>query len=294
MKSISMLAFFLMVLAGFTSLSLSGGPFNTDSKIIVTDKDKAILQQKIDKFLPDRNLPIGELMIKIGKDFIGTPYVAKTLDQNSGEPLVINLRELDCTTFVENCFAIARTIKSSKPNFKQFTEELENIRYRDGKRNGYTSRLHYFSEWISNNENKRLIDDVTFQLGGKPYPIKLNIMSTKPELYPQLKNNPELIEKIRLTETELSKIIFFYIPTVKFPDCENEIIDGDIAALTASVEGIDILHVGFMFQNKGHVYFLHASQTEKKVVMTESPFIEYLKGRKGASGVMIARPTTSK
>ncbi len=278
------------MLIGFSSLSLSGPPLTPDSRIVVTDKDKIILQQKIDKFLPDRNLPVGELIVKIGKDFQGTPYVAKTLDQQMDEPLVINLRELDCTTFVENCLAIAQTIKSGKPNFKQFTAELEKIRYRDGKRNGYISRLHYFSEWISNNETKRLIDDATFQLGGKRFPLHLNIMSTKTDAYPQLKNNPVLIEKMALIENEISARIFFFIPTNQFADCEEDINNGDIVALTSSAEGIDILHVGFLVRQNGKIHFLHASLTEKKVVLTETPFLDYLKGRKSASGVMVARP----
>lgn len=290
MKTISKLTALFTALFVLFNLAVLGNPITSDSKIIVTDKDKVILQQKIDKFISDRNLPIGELIIKIGKDFIGTPYVAKTLDQNNDEPLVINLRELDCTTFVENCLAIAQTIKSGKPNFKQFTSELEKIRYRDGKRNGYISRLHYFSDWISNNETKRLVDDVTFQLGGKRYPFQLNIMSTKPEAYPQLKNNPELIKKIALIENEISARVFFFIPTNKFSDCENEINSGDIVALTASTEGIDILHVGFLVKNNGKIHFLHASSTDKKVILSDSPFIDYLFQRKSSSGIMVARP----
>lgn len=280
----------ITLLALFWPFFPEANPIVSDSKIIVTDADKAILQAKLDKFAAQRSLPIGELIINIGKDFMGTPYVAKTLDKTNEENLVVNLRELDCTTFVENCLAIARTVKSSKPNFKQFITELEKIRYRNGKMDGYVSRLHYFSEWISNNESKRLLDDVTFQLGGIRMPINLNLMSTKPEAYPQLKSNDKLIEQVKIIETELSARIFFYIPTAKFGDAEADIQDGDIAAMTSPIEGIDVLHVGLMFRNQNRIYFLHASSTQKKVVITEEPFEQYLSESKRSSGIMIARP----
>ena len=97
-------------------------------KILVTEKDKIILKDKLDKFSIDRNLSTGELILKIGMDFIGTPYVAKTLDMSPEECLVINLRELDCTTFTENCLAIALTIKSGQPTLETFASKLELIR----------------------------------------------------------------------------------------------------------------------------------------------------------------------
>src|ERR1035437_5311697 len=127
-------------------------------KIIVTEKDKAILQEKFDKFSKNSNLSVGELILKVGNDFKGMPYVGKTLDLTIEENLVINLRELDCTTFVENCLAIARTIKSGKLTFETFINELEKIRYRNGKLNGYVSRLHYFGEWITNNSEKGIVE----------------------------------------------------------------------------------------------------------------------------------------
>ncbi|MDP2725000.1 MAG: DUF1460 domain-containing protein, partial [Syntrophales bacterium] len=47
----------------------------------------------------------GELALAVGSHFLGTPYVAGTLEQEKGESLQINLRQLDCFTFVENTMA---------------------------------------------------------------------------------------------------------------------------------------------------------------------------------------------
>ncbi len=71
-----------------------------------------------------------------------------SLEKDGDEQLVINLTGLDCTTFLENSLALARCIKKGTTSFEDYLEELQFIRYRDGVIDGYTSRLHYFSDWI--------------------------------------------------------------------------------------------------------------------------------------------------
>ena len=48
------------------------------------------------------------------------PYVAYTLDQNREERLVVNTRELDCTTYVENVLALALCASNKMYHFPQF------------------------------------------------------------------------------------------------------------------------------------------------------------------------------
>src|SRR5674476_1277320 len=186
-------------------------------KIVVTGKDKVLLQEKLDKFSKDSNLSTGELVLKIGNDFMGTPYVGNTLDRTVEEDLVVNLRELDCTTFAENCLAIARTIKNGKPTFESFTNELEKIRYRNGKLNGYVSRLHYFGEWITNNAEKGIVEDVSSKIGGVKCPIFLNFMGIHPDSYPQLKANPALIKISNKLKFKYLKSHFFIFQRKKLP-----------------------------------------------------------------------------
>src|SRR5712691_12761272 len=47
-------------------------------------------------------LPMGELVANIGKEFLGSPYEAHTLEQQGEERLVTYLRGFDCVTYVEN------------------------------------------------------------------------------------------------------------------------------------------------------------------------------------------------
>ncbi len=279
----SKIAFIFLIL-----IALSGRLIASD--IVISSMDKAMIQMKLDKFALDRSLPMGDLMLKIGLDFLNTPYVAKTLDKTKEEKLVINLHQLDCTTFAENCLALARTVKSDKPNIETFCSALESIRYRGGKLDGYASRLHYFSEWILDNEDRRHVQSMAAQMGGKLLPITLNFMSSHPQEYPQLINDPATTAQIKAIEEKVSAQKIYFIPVSQFESIEGMVRDGDIVTLTTSIPGIDVSHVGILLKKDGRVYMLHASSSIQKVVVSNEPFTQYLIKSKKTTGVMIARP----
>jgi hypothetical protein len=262
--------------------------------IVYSEQDKVILDRIFTDLLPKKDSSMGQMMVLVGKEFLGTPYVAHTLDNRDTEALIVNLRELDCTTFVENCLAIARTIKSGKPTFKKFTRELENVRYRNGKLDGYLSRLHYFSDWIANNEKKGLVEDVTYQLGGTSDPLDLNFMSSHANLYPQLKKHPEWVPEMAQREKEISAHSFYLIKKQDLEEAEPGIQDGDIAALTSNINGLDIAHVGIMVKENGKVHLLQASSIDMKVIIDPKPLADYLAQRKNVSGIMVLRPLPPK
>jgi hypothetical protein len=264
-------------------------PAIATAKIVVTEKDKTILQGKLDKFSKDRSLSTGELVFKIGLDFMATQYVGKTLDLTKEENLVVNLRELDCTTFVENCLAIALTVKQHEPNYEKFTKELERIRYRNGLLKGYTSRLHYFSEWMIDNESKGVVKDIGLQLGGDQCKVMLNYMSTHPESYPQLKGNPSMIAEISQIEKRVSSKQFYFIPKDKIATHEEQIKDGDIVALVTRIPGMDVSHIGLLFKKEGRVFMLHAPLSGGKVETTKVPIADYLKDSKNTIGIFVVR-----
>lgn len=251
--------------------------------------DKHIVEEKLNLFSSDSNLPISELITEIGLSFLGTPYVAATLENGLEEKLVINLRELDCTTFVENCLALARTAKSGKTDFESFAAELEKIRYRDGIRNRYPSRLHYFSEWIHNNSKKGFIDESPNQNGEKTERT-IDFMSTHPASYAVLKEHPELIPSIADQEKELSKAEFRYYKKNNFKILYDNLQNGDIVGLTSSTNRIDINHTGIIISKDNEFYLLHAAQSWKKVVISNEPLTDFLKPQSKNTGVMIARP----
>jgi hypothetical protein len=238
--------------------------------------------KKISATFPD------QLVLEIGKFFLGTPYVNGTLETKRGERLVVNLRQFDCFTFVENMVTLAWHIKSREETFETFRRLLRKIRYRQGRLQGYSSRLHYFSDWIHDNEKKGIVRDVTVAIGGRPLRNTLTFMTTHPDLYPPLKDVLNL-QRMKSVERAISKRSLHFIPKKVLARSENRILDGDIVATTTNTEGLDVQHVGFAAWVKNRIHLLHASSTERKVVLTRQTLYQYLMQSKTRSGIVVAR-----
>jgi hypothetical protein len=259
-------------------------------QITCSPADKQAFENKtieIDGLLED---DFGKTMVAIGKTFKGIPYVAKTLELGETETLVINLQGLDCTTYVENVLAFSLLLRDGKADFDGFTQLLEKIRYKDGKLNGYGSRLHYFTEWIQNNQQKGLLKDITNEVGGVAIKKDINFMGTHRDLYPFLKNDSNF-EKILATEEKLAEETFCYLPQDQIKANEHLIQTGDIIALATSIDGLDVTHTGIATREKnGRIHLLHASTGSMEVEVSKLPVADYLKGIKKNIGILVARP----
>lgn len=259
------------------------------NEIIYQPEDQTQVEEILDQFSADKEASTATMMLAFGMHFLGTPYVAHTLESDQ-EQLVINVREVDCTTFAEYCLAFSRTTLNKHPSFEQFATELQKIRYRDGILNGYLSRLHYFCDWIYNNQQKGLLKDMSKEIAQTPLNKTIDFMSTHPGSYSRLKENPSLVEAIARQEKEISKREMHYVPESKVAALENHLLEGDIVGITTNVEGLAISHVGILVKISGRIHLLHASSAAQKVVVSEITLEEYLKNSKSATGIMVARP----
>ncbi|MEB2784438.1 N-acetylmuramoyl-L-alanine amidase-like domain-containing protein [Algoriphagus persicinus] len=231
-----------------------------------------------------------ELVITIGKEFLQTPYVEKTLELPGEEKLVINLTGLDCTTYLETVATLVRLAEQGTFTFEAFEKELENLRYRDSENQGYPSRLHYFSDWIYENEQKGIIEDITAEIGGSPYPNAPTFMSENPRFYAQL-TDPANLSKIKITESIIKERRYFHIPKTEISKLEQNIQSGDLIAITTSMPNLDIVHTGFALEKNGRIHLLHASSKNGEVEISSMPLSDYLQGNKSQSGIMVARLT---
>ena len=234
--------------------------------------------------------PISEIIIAIGKSFIGTEYAANTLEAPEKETLVVDLQTLDCVTFYENSLVLARCIKKNKLTFDDYKKELQFIRYRGGKINGYASRLHYTSDYFFDNEKKSVLKNVTKELGGVPFKKKIDFMTTHTDPYLQLKKSPENVQEIQKVEEGMNARTMYYIPKQNIKNISSKIMDGDIIGITSTVDGLDCNHTGIAIHKNGELYFLHAPISESKVQITEITFWKYLARIKKDAGIMVARP----
>ncbi len=239
------------------------------------------------------SLSPGDWMIEAARYFLNKPYVASTLEVNKEEQLVVNLRELDCTTLIENCLALTRTSFLPNPDYELFCRELKRVRYRDGVIDGYSSRLHYISDWTVDNMRKGILEDVTYALGGKKLPVQVSYMSTHPDSYPSLKDNPEQIAAIRkVEETINSRNVYYYIPKREIREKQSRIKNGDIICFTTSIKGLDVSHLGIAYWQKGELTFIHASSKAKKVIVNPESLFDFCMIQPSTTGIMVVRPNS--
>ena len=230
--------------------------------------------------------------LHFAKKMLGVPYVAGTLDGNEEEQLVVLVDSLDCTTFVETVLAFCIADKRGERDYEGFKKALTQIRYRDGILNGYTSRLHYFSDWIRNNEQMGFVKECTSETAcSQPKELWLDFMTTHVDSYLPMKKNPELVKEMASHEKNWQGTVVSYIPKEKLnlsPE-ELKIKDGDVLALVTNIKGLDVVHVGFAFWKDNQLHLLHASSSAKKVIEDPKTQYESSKNTKAHIGVRAIR-----
>lgn len=265
-------------------------PFISQSQTVCSRESRERLDVLMDHLsLEDhKGKSLNALNVEIGEWLLGTPYVEKTLEIPGKEQLVIDLQGLDCTTYLETVVTLTRLAKRGELTFEAYQAELELLRYRDGTNTGYPSRLHYFSDWIYQNQEKGILTDITKEIGGKIYANSPNFMSANPQFYPQL-SNPEYVARIKATELEIASRTYHYIPKEEIRKAEPMIKAGDLIAITAAMNSLDMVHVGLAVEKNGRIHLMHASTGSMKVEISEKPLSDYLAGFKSQSGIMVSR-----
>ncbi len=242
-----------------------------------------------------KSLPKGtNLMLHFAKKFTGVPYVAHTLEVNNSERLVVNLRQLDCTTYVETVLALSWCAKKHLYTFDDYCKILRHVRYIGGKV-GYTTRQHYFTTWIEDNTQDGFVKEVQ-----QPIPpfsakqtVRVNYMSQHPQAYRMLKGHPQWLPYIKKQEDAITGKSYQYIPKAKTGDnnlMKKAVHDGDIIAIVTSASGLDIAHVGVAVWHQDGLHMLNASMIHKKVVDEPMTLYQYLQKHKTHLGIRIIRP----
>lgn len=265
--------------------------FSSCDSCVISEADRLVLQ-KFWHYAQTNHLKeqeTGERISSIARFFLDTPYKSNTLNTANGEKLIVNLRELDCVTFVENVLALAFLPEYTSSSEDAFKKNLQKIRYRDGIIEDFTSRLHYSSDWLYEMQQNLLLKDITADLGGIKHTKEINFMSGHHELYPALKNNPQLLTKIKNMEDSINKRTRYYIPKSDIDKVYSKIKAGDIILITTNIAGLDTSHLGIAILYNGTIHLLHASSEYKKVMISLSPLKEYMAGIRSQSGIIIGR-----
>ncbi len=264
-----------------------------------TRADWDVLERTVEWALENRvdTLPIGARIVRIGETFVGAPYVPGTLDPAGPERLIINLREFDCVTFVENALTLAHFVGEAPSGIlgtperamRRYQEMLTRIRYRDGRMAAYPSRLHYFTDWLGDNERRGFVDLVTDDLGGVVDAEPITFMTSHRASYKQLVDDAYYAEVSRV-ESELNATPRYVLPEGEVAAVADRIEDGDILALASTVKGLDVAHTGIAFWKDGGLHLMNAPLVGKSVEISEKDLADRLAGIGSQDGVMVGRP----
>ena len=281
MKKIFFLTFFLAL----TSYVNAASPQyqKADSLLVVQLLDEA------------RTLPANTVWtLHFARKFLGRPYVAYTLENNEYERLVVNTRQLDCTTFVETVMALSLCAKHKQYAFADYCVWLRNIRYANGKV-AYASRNHYFTSWINENVKGGVVDDI--QSPNPPFTavqtVTANFMSTHVSAYTMLNRHREWLPAIVAQEKAITGKKYRYIPKAALADkgqtLRNAVHDGDVIAIVTNKKGLEIAHLGIAVWKADGLHMIDASSIAKKVIEESMTLYQYMQRHPSHLGIRIAR-----
>src|SRR3954468_10127972 len=184
-----------------------------------------------------KELPIGERTATVGQALVGTRYKHFTLEiDNHIESPSVNFTGMDCWTFFEISLAFARMLYEPEESWtpQQMLHYIELDRYRGGECTGeYLSRLHYLEDWLADNKQRGMLEDLTPQLGGVTVAHSAREMSIGWRHYRYLAANKSLLGPLGKMEARVSSRPLYQIPKSRVPAIEKKLRSGDIIGIVS-------------------------------------------------------------
>jgi hypothetical protein len=244
-----------------------------------------------------RALPLGDRIVRVAREMVGTPYVNFTLEVDDiTESPVVNLQAMDCWTYYENALGFARMLKHRPPPYKpeHLLHMVEIERYRHGICTGsYLSRMHHLEEVFHDNQKRGHATNVTSRLpGAVRLQREIREMTVQWKSYRYLRSNPSLIDPMGSIEAQVSRLPVHHVPKSHARTAENYLQNGDICAITTKGPFGYTSHVGLIMRIKNRAYFAHATSDRDKGRMTiiDRPIADYLNENSKHAGMIICRP----
>ncbi len=231
----------------------------------------------------------GQLITRIARARVGTPYFNP---KQSDAPEILDTRvdSFQCVSLVETSLSLARCTWAGMPVPECYQRELISTRYRDGHLDGYSSRLHYFYDWIGDNARRERLAVMTNPLGGRASPRRFKIMTKNPNLYPALQD-PLILAQMGSIEDELNREGPIWIRRDDITHVKSQLKEGDIIGIVGNQPGLLIIHTGFItVAPDGTKRYLHASSHHEQVVLTPDDIEDYVFRERRRRGIVVARP----
>ncbi|PXX61039.1 uncharacterized protein DUF1460 [Nocardia tenerifensis] len=260
MRTLARLLLALLVIAGATVTRAVAEPAS-----VVVDE---VTAQKIEALSALRaGAPAGqskgEAIELLSRQFLGTPYGADMLVGSATEPerLVIDLRRVDCFTYLDYVEALTRST-----NKDQFVANLIDTRYTDG-RVDFSHRKHFFSDWA--NTPRIAATDITGALSTVAVTVTKHL-NAKADGGTYLPGLPVVDRAVT------------FIPSAAVDDgVLGGLRTGDYIGAYTDAAGLDVTHVGIFVMTPGGPVFRNASSLAANNKVVDSPFAEYVRSVPG-------------
>jgi len=228
-------------------------------------------EKQIDRLLSDANKieNVSEKIDFISLMFLDTKYKGDTLigNKDTKEVFVINLREVDCFTFIDYVEAMRRS-----SSFNEFKRKLKNVRYQKGIID-FSKRNHFFTDWAEYSSD--YIENITEKIGGdKTKKIVKDLNKKKDGTFFLLGLPPKKRTVSFIPASELNT------------DMTNKLKTGDYIGIYTDIAGLDVTHVGIIIK-KDKIYFRNATSKKGLEKVVDTDFKEYIAKR---PGIVILRP----
>lgn len=231
----------------------------------------------------------GSLITRAARVQLGRPYFNPP-QSDAPERLRLILDRFQCVSLVEHSLAIARCVAAHTPNSTCFITEVQATRYRHGRIDGYGSRLHYFADWLADNDRRQRIQLLGSKVGASSRQLHFDYMTARPHRYPALAR-PEVRSAIAAAEARLSQDTLWILDRDQLPERQHQLQEGDIIGVVDAKPGIAITHTGLVTYNgRGVPQVLHASSHHRRVLISAGDVAGYIARQPRRQGVMVARP----
>ncbi|MFC6010331.1 N-acetylmuramoyl-L-alanine amidase-like domain-containing protein [Nocardia lasii] len=229
--------------------------------------------RKIDELLAVRaespGLSRPDLIERLSARLLGTPYGANMLvgSATTAEELVVDLRRVDCFTFLDYIDAASRATDRGR-----FLDELVANRYIDS-RVEFTQRKHFFTDWAA--RERVAATDITATLSPAALTTTKHL-NAKADGSTYLPGVPVLDRAVTHIPSEaVDAAVLAGLRT------------GDYLGAYTPAAGLDVTHVGIIVTTPTGPVFRNASSLAQTYRVVDTPLADYLRT---VPGIVVLRP----
>ncbi|MXV43715.1 DUF1460 domain-containing protein [Saccharibacter sp. 17.LH.SD] len=204
----------------------------------------------------------------ISQSLLGTPYQAHHLIGSATQPeeLVVDLRSVDCLSFLEYVTAL-----NSSTSENEFLGKLVQTRYVNNTVS-FSTRRHFLSDWCY--PYPVLGDDITKKLSSQ----SVSVVKTL---------NQKADGSLYLPGISIKKRVITYIPSASLDTVYPQLRTGDLIGIYSNLPGLDVSHTGFAICNGETVVFRNASSLSAHPYVVDIPLKDYVANKRGITVIRL-------